>query len=170
MPPHILMTTSVLPRWPGDATPPFVLNLAEDLVQLGCRVTVLAPHSPGAARRERVNGVQIERYPYLWPHRLQSLCYQSGTLVRLRGNRLRALQLPGLALAQTWAPRRAIHRLQPDLLHSHSLLPQGLISETVRPPGLPHVSTSHGSDVFGLKADGWMGRAHRASRAKAPPD
>jgi len=47
----ILCLTSNFPRWQGDSTTPFVLNLARELQKLGWQVDVLAPHAPGCARK-----------------------------------------------------------------------------------------------------------------------
>lgn len=81
---RILVVTSNFPRWQGDSTTPFVLHLAQDLQNLGWHVDVLAPHSPGSARREVIEGVTAERFRYLWPTRLQTVCYQGGALINLR--------------------------------------------------------------------------------------
>jgi hypothetical protein len=80
----VLVTTSVFPRWPGDATPPFIYNLCRDLVDAGCRITVLAPHSPGARFAEVWDGIRIVRFPYFWPLMYQSLFYEGGMIVRFR--------------------------------------------------------------------------------------
>lgn len=145
---RLLVTTSVLPRWEGDATPPFVLNLCRDLADAGCRITLLAPHSKGAKFHEEVNGLTIRRYPYLWPLRYQTICYEGGMLVRGRGHALRKLQIPALALAQYIATMRALQAAPYSLLHAHSLLPQGWIAGIAAQSRLPLVISSHGADVF----------------------
>ena len=78
---RILCLTSNFPRWEGDSTTPFVLHLAQDLQALGWRVDVLAPHAPGAAVRETLGGVRVERFRYLWPERLETVCYRGGALI-----------------------------------------------------------------------------------------
>lgn len=145
---RLLVTTSVLPRWRGDATPPFVLNLCRDLAEAGCRITLLAPHSPGAKFHEEVDGLTVRRYPYLWPLRFQTICYEGGMLVRGRGHALRKLQFPALALAQYAATSRALQAAPYALLHAHSLLPQGWIAGIAAQSRLPLVISSHGADVF----------------------
>ena len=144
------MTTTVYPRWPGDTTPPFIQNLCRDLQSAGCDITVLAPHSKGSARREKGSGIEIVRYPYLWPAALQTLCYEGGMNVRLREHPLRLLQLPFLALAQLRIIRSLLR--QPfDLIHAHSLLPQGWLAALANSGRLPLVTSSHGADVYQLK-------------------
>lgn len=149
---RILCLTSNYPRWEGDSTTPFVLHLAQDLIRLGWEVDVLAPHAPGARRREVLRGVPVERFRYLWPERAQTVCYRGGALVNLRKNPLNKLKLPALVGAElVAAARRALVRPY-DLVHSHWILPQGFVGAAVaRLKPLPHVVTVHGGDVFGLR-------------------
>jgi len=125
--------------------------LAEDLQKLQWRVTVLAPHAPGAATEETLEGVAIKRFRYLWPESQQTVCYQGGALINLRKNRKNLLKLPPLVLAELCATIRLLRRGKFDLLHSHWLLPQGFVGAiAARLTGTPHVITIHGSDVFAL--------------------
>lgn len=149
---RILCVTSNFPRWPGDSTTPFVLHLAQDLQALGWEVDVLAPHAPEAARSETIDGVQVERFQYLWPERQQTVCYQGGALINLRKNALNKLKLPALVVAETAAIVHRLRRRRYDLLHSHWILPQGFTGMLARrAASLPHVLTVHGGDIFGLR-------------------
>jgi glycosyltransferase involved in cell wall biosynthesis len=148
---RILLTTSNFPRWTGDSTTPFVLNLAQDLQSLGWWVDVLAPHGPGAALAECLDGVSVERFRYAWPERHQTVCYQGGALVNLRKNRANVAKLPPLVLAEWAAIARRLTSRRYDLLHSHWALPQGFTGTlAAKPLRVPHVVTVHGSDVFAL--------------------
>ena len=156
------MLTSVFPRWTGDATPPFVRNQAEALVVAGWRVTVLAPHSKGARFRETVNGVRVIRFPYAFPWGVQKLCYEGGMLINLRTRPWTRFLLYHFLTAQIIATGWLLLRLRPQMLHTHSLLPQGFTGALLSGvAGIPHVTTSHGNDVFGLRPDGLMGRLKR---------
>lgn len=149
---RILCVTSNFPRWPGDSTTPFVLHLAQDLQQLGWRVDVLAPHAVGAAVRETIGGVRVERFRYLWPSSLETVCYHGGALINLRRSRSNHLKLPALVASECL---NLAHRLiggKYDLLHSHWILPQGFNGIlTAGLLGIPHVTTVHGGDIFGLR-------------------
>ncbi len=150
--PRILCITSNLPRWQGDSTTPFVLHLAQDLSALGWQVDLLAPHAPGAQTRERLGGVPVERFRYLWPDSAQTICYQGGALINLRRDPLNRLKLPALVGMEVMAVARRVLTRPYDLIHSHWILPQGFAGEiaaTLR--GRPHVVTVHGGDLFGLK-------------------
>lgn len=158
---RVLLTSSNFPRWDGDSTTPFILHLAQDLQALGWRIDVLAPHAPGAALREEIGGVSVERFRYCWPDRLQSVCYQGGALINLRKNRVIFAKLPLLVYAEWAAVTRKLATGRYDLLNSHWILPQGFTGVlAAKPFGVPHVITAHGGDVFALR-----GRA--LTRAKA---
>lgn len=148
---RVLMLTSNFPRWAGDSTTPFVLHLAQDLQELGWGVDVLAPHAPGAALRETIGGVQVERFRYLWPERAQTVCYQGGALVNLRRNPWNHAKLPPLLAAELFAAVRRLRARRYDILHSHWILPQGFVGAlAAKASGTPHVATVHGSDAFAL--------------------
>ncbi|AGA88894.1 glycosyltransferase [Thioflavicoccus mobilis 8321] len=149
---RILCVTSSFPRWAGDSTTPFVLHLAQDLQSLGWQVDVLAPHAAGAALSETLAGLGVERFRYLWPSSLETVCYQGGALVNLRKRKGNALKLPALVAAEWLAVLWRLAARRYDLLHSHWILPQGLVGAlSARPLRVPHVITVHGGDVFALR-------------------
>ncbi len=151
--PALLMLTSNLPRWAGDSTTPFVLHLAQDLLELGWTVDVLAPHAAGAATDEDMGGVRVHRFRYARDPERQRVGYGGGALLNIRRSRRAALQVPTLVLAETAATRRLLHRSRYDVLQSHWLLPQGAVAGVATlGTGVPHVATVHGSDVLGLDA------------------
>ncbi|PXF54491.1 MAG: glycosyltransferase family 4 protein [Deltaproteobacteria bacterium] len=149
---RILCVTSNFPRWAGDSTTPFVLNLAVDLQELGWQVTVLVPHAQGTALREILEGVKVERFRYLWPSKLETVCYQGGALINLRKHRADYVKLPALVASEFCSIVRRLIGKEYDLLHSHWILPQGFTGTLAsRLFGVPHVTTVHGGDVFGLQ-------------------
>ena len=76
----ILVTTSTFPRWADDiGSARFVFDLSLQMAQHH-QVIVLAPHAPGAAYHETLNGLDVWRFPYFRPHRLQALCNGGGIL------------------------------------------------------------------------------------------
>ena len=149
--PAILMTASTLPRWAGDTEPEFILQLANALADR-YRVTVLAPHYPGAERDEEIGGVTIHRYRYA-PESWQSLAYSGGMLHRLREKPLRWLLVPGFLLGQLLAILRLQRKARFDLIHAHWIVPQGLVVAALKTLGLyrgPFILSSHGGDLFSL--------------------
>ncbi len=151
--PRVLCVTSNFPRWLGDGTTSFVLNLAQDLQALGWQVDVLAPHAPGVAREEQFEGIAVRRFQYLWPESLQTLCYQGGALINLRLDRRLWLQVPPLVAAETVAIGRQLRRQHYDLIHAHWILPQGFAAMVpARLARVPYVVTAHGGDILGLQS------------------
>lgn len=149
---RILLVTSSFPRWEGDSTTPFVLHLAQDLQALGWTIEVLAPHAPGARRRETLSGVIVRRFRYLFPEAQQTVCYQGGALINLRKNRANLFKLPVLVICEWLNVVSLIAGHKFDLVHSHWVLPQGFVGVlATRLFSIPHVITVHGGDVFGLQ-------------------
>jgi phosphatidyl-myo-inositol dimannoside synthase len=155
--PRVLMLTSTLPRWEGDSEPRFVLDLAKHLSE-HFDIELLAPHTPGAARSEMLEGVRVTRFRY-WIPRWQSVAYEGGISWRLQENSARVLQLPFFLSSLAWYTIRRL-RQEPrvDLIHAHWLIPQGLVAVVVRRLAgrhIPLVTTSHGGDLFGLRGRLW---------------
>jgi glycosyltransferase involved in cell wall biosynthesis len=149
--PELLVTTSTLPRFEGDSTPRFVLDLA-----LGLRdhfdITILAPASPGTALEENIQGIRILRYRYAPLRSLEKLASSGGMLPLLKSNPAWWLLVPLFLIGLFRATRRLIRNGDFVCVHCHWLVPQGivqaLVSGRARTP--PFVITCHGSDVFGL--------------------
>ncbi len=123
-------------------------------------VTVLAPHSPGAAMDESEGEVQVHRFPYFLPRRLQRLALGQGMRDNLRASWLARLQVPPYILAQAFATRREIRQSAIDLVFAHWIVPQGLTAAWAvggrrKTPLAVHV---HGGDAYLLK-ELPMGRA-----------
>jgi phosphatidylinositol alpha-1,6-mannosyltransferase len=119
---RVLFVTTTYPLTQGDAIPSFVADLARCLVRdHPIEITVLAPHHPGAALHESIDGVRIERFMYtLDPHR-QCLAYGHGIPDNLRRNPRAKWQAPGLLFSMLRAVRR--HLPTTDLIHAHWIEP-----------------------------------------------
>lgn len=160
----VLLVTSNFPRWAGDSVTPFVLHLAQNLQEIGWRVDVLAPHAAGAAVDERIEGVRVSRFRYLWPAAQETVCYGGGALVNLRQNRSNVAKLPPLVAAEWFATARRARKGY-DVVNSHWILPQGFVAGFL-PGHVPNVVTAHGGDVFGLQG-GLLARAKRVALRRA---
>jgi glycosyltransferase involved in cell wall biosynthesis len=146
----VLFLTSNYPRWTGDTTTPFVHDLAVDLGARGWPVTVLAPHAPGARRRETIDGVEVHRFRYALPESAQTVCYGGGALVNIGGSPRTLAKVPLLVGAEWLAAARLLGR-HFGVVHAHWVLPQGFVAATVPARGARRVVTAHGGDVFGLR-------------------
>jgi glycosyltransferase involved in cell wall biosynthesis len=146
--PRILVLSSTYPRWADDAAvPPFVHALTRRLAG-AFEMHVLAPHAPGAAVEEVLDGVRVHRFRYL-PERWQTLAYGGGMLPGLRRRPWRAAGLPALLTAEYLAARRLLADRSFGLVHAHWAIPHGLIGTGLKGDHAL-LCTSHGSDLFGL--------------------
>lgn len=148
----VLFVTSNFPRWSGDSTTPFVLHLAQDLQELDWRVDVIAPHAPGAATTEQLDGVNVRRFRYLWPAAQQTVCYGGGALVNLRKRRSNLVKLPMLITSELASISRHLASRRYSVLHAHWILPQGFVAGLAPTWGAARVLTVHGGDIFGLQS------------------
>jgi hypothetical protein len=163
---RVLVSTSTYPHRLADGLPRFVNDLAQAMTEF-TDVTVLAPHSPGSATDEREGDVQVHRFPYFFPRRLQRLALGQGMRDNLRASWLARLQVPPYVLAQAFAIRREIRQSAIDLVFAHWIVPQGLtaawaVGARRKVPLAVHV---HGGDAYLLKelplrivTPRWMGR------------
>ncbi|HZR13224.1 MAG TPA: glycosyltransferase [Acidimicrobiia bacterium] len=147
--PRVLVLSTTFPARPDDATPRFVLELAEAMSD-EYEFTVLAPRVAGSTPRARIGRVDVVRFPY-FPRRWEGVA-DGATLPNVQAQPWRALELPSLmSLFMTHAWRLA-RRLQPDLVHAHWLLPCGVFGAVLRERfGTPLVVTAHGVDMHALR-------------------
>lgn len=150
--PTLLVLTSTYPRWDRDPEPGFVHELSRRLTNQ-FRVIALCPHAPGAQAHETMNGVEVFRYRYA-PRRLETLVNDGGIVTNLKRARWKYFLVPGFILAQMFAAWQLIRRERVDVIHSHWLIPQGLVASILQGlPGcnIPFTVTSHGADLYALK-------------------
>lgn len=145
----VLVTASTFPRWKNDNIPGFVKDQIEFLFKNypNLEIHVLAPHSAGAKKYEEVNGVFIHRFQYFWPSSLQKVVYPA-IAPNINANRWLVLQIPFLFFCEVITIYRLLLKLRPSFLYSHWFIPQGICGGIVALlTGVPHVFTSHSSDV-----------------------
>jgi len=148
---RVLVVTSSFPRFPGDPSGVFILSLCKELKKLGVQIVIVAPHDYGCKRHDILEGVEIFRFPYFYPLRLQKLCYGSGILKNMKESSLVFVQPPFFILAELFYAFRIARKRKVDLVHAHWSVPQGFTGLLLRKlHGMPLVTTLHGSDVHGL--------------------
>ncbi len=166
--PRLLIITTTFPRWPDDPGPaPFVFHHARALLE-HFQVRVLAPHFPGAAQEEDMEGVSVRRFRYAVPERLELLSDGAGIRNNMH-NSIAALAAVPALLASELAAIRSELRRGFDFVNSHWLVPSGLLAALSAPPFVPHVITVHAAD-YDLLARMPGGRAmvrYMARRARA---
>lgn len=148
----LLVLASTYPRWYGDYEPGFVHELSKRLTK-SFDVVVLCPHAPDAREVEIFDGVYIKRYRYA-PAGLETLVNSGGIVTNLKEYPWKWLLIPSFILMQMLWTWRIIKKEQPDVIHAHWLLPQGLVVALLKliyKQTPPFVVTSHGADLFSLK-------------------
>ncbi len=146
------MTTSTLPRFAGDVTPPFVHELSRRLTS-DFEVHLLAPYSDGSKKYEEVDGVHIHRYKFFPGKKLFT---DGAILPNLKRNKLLYLQVPLFFLFGLRALHKITRRLNIDMIHAHWIIPQGLVAaiyKTLFNRKINIVMTSHGGDILGLQSN-----------------
>jgi len=148
----VLVLTTTFPRWKDDITPAFVYELSKRLQEKRLDISVLAPYHTGAKRFETMDGMKIYRFPYFFPTKYQRLVYEGGILPNLKRSHLAKVQIPLLFLSELYYAFKIIRKEKIDLIHSHWIVPSGLIGAICRKLfRMKHITTAHAGDVFTIK-------------------
>jgi L-malate glycosyltransferase len=144
----IAILTSSFPYREGDFHGKFIYYQAHGQVERGNEVYVICPHLPGLKFHEEIDGIIVNRFPYFYPYRLQRLSTESGMYFSLVHSLLAWIQLPLFFLAEWYTTDRIICRYNIDIVHSHWIVPQGLVGMVCKKiRHKPHVVSSHVADA-----------------------
>ena len=146
-----LVLTSTFPRWKDDTTPGFVYELSSRLAEKGTKIIVMAPHAVGALRQENLGHVDVHRFRYFYPYKFQKLAYGAGIIPNFKKSFAAKLNVPFFLLSEYFSARRLIKQENPDFIHAHWLIPQGIIGAMLKNRKTKLIVTVHGSDLFPLK-------------------
>ncbi|MCK4492400.1 MAG: glycosyltransferase, partial [Candidatus Altiarchaeales archaeon] len=75
---RVCILTTSFPRYEGDLSGQFVYALSRNLVERGVDVSVVAPHDYETRGYEVMGGVEVYRFRYMFPRRLQKIAYHGG--------------------------------------------------------------------------------------------
>jgi len=145
----ILIAASTYPRHSNDTLPTFIHDLAFHLLKQmpDSEIHVLAPHHQHARFHEKFGPIHVHRFPYFLPLSWQRLAYPA-ILPNLKSSPWLWLQVPCLLTAELLALAWITWRVKPQFIYSHWFMPQGLNCGIISLfTGIPHVFTSHSSDV-----------------------
>jgi len=146
-----LVLASTFPRWKGDTTPSFVYELSRRLADKGRKIAALAPHSGKSAKYEKIDSIEIHRFQYFIPANLQKVAYGAGIIPNVKSSPLAMLQVPFFLLSEYIKASSLIRKYNPNIIHAHWLLPQGVIAAMLKKKDTKLIITIHGSDLFPLK-------------------
>src|SRR5262245_24126677 len=144
----VLMVTSSYPKFPGDATAPFIESIARGLAARGHGVDVVLPHHP-ELRRAADEPVRFFPYRYAPSDAWCRWGYAQSLEAHVRVRRALYLLLPLVALALRSLIAERLRSERYDVVHVHWVVPNAvLVADVARAHGLPLVVSLHGSDVF----------------------
>ncbi len=92
------MLTTSFPGHKDDIRSPFLLELCRALSDEGIAIDVVSPWYIGTKKEERICNVNIHRFSYFWPKRMQVLTQGGGIPSALKRSFLAKIQLPFLFL------------------------------------------------------------------------
>jgi L-malate glycosyltransferase len=144
----ILTITSSYPKNQSSHEGIFIRDLVTAVADSGITSIVLAPHFPRGLLNESSGKVSIHRFRYFFPTGYERLAYGSGLVFALRQSPISFFQIFPFVLVQFFSTSHLLVRKKPDLIHTHWLLPQGLIGAILSAIfKIPHVTTIHGTDL-----------------------
>lgn len=164
----VLSLTSSYPRFPGDATAPFIESITTHVAALGHEIHVVLPEQREWNRRVTEDGVHFHVYRYSPRRSWTPWGYSQSLEAGVKLHR----SLYALAPIVFYSARRtclALARTERfDIVHAHWLVPNGLIAAGVsKRLRLPLVVSLHGSDISVAERSTWMGALARRCFASA---
>jgi glycosyltransferase involved in cell wall biosynthesis len=158
---RVLFVTHNFPRATDDAAGGFLLDLARAVREAGVPVDVIAPHAPGLADQEFIDGIPVARVRYA-DEEHETLAYTGTMAEQVRGSLRGKRTLIGLMSAMRRAVGDRLLCGDISLVHAHWWFPAALaVRGIAHRHRVPLVVTAHGSDA--RMATGLM--AHLASHA-----
>lgn len=158
---RVLVLATTFPRWENDQEPRFVFDLSKHLAKK-VSLWVLAPHAPGAKMEEELEGIRIVRFPYFFPTRLETLCYEGGILPKLKSRWSARIQLPFFLAAQFFYIWKTMRQHKINFIHCHWIIPQGFFAALYNAfYRIPFLLTAHGGDVYAFKNNSLIQRCSK---------
>ena len=146
-----LVMASTFPRRKNDTTPGFVYELSKRLMSRERAIVVLAPHAANAKKHESFDGLDTYRFQYFIPSDMQKIAYGAGIIPNVKSNPIALFQVPFFLLSEYIKTSSLIRKYNPDVIHAHWLIPQGIIASMLKKKNTKLIVTIHGSDLFPLK-------------------
>jgi len=148
----VLVMASTFPRWKDDTIPPFVYELSKRLTD-EFDISVLTPAYPNATDFEVMENMKVHRFHYFFK-KYEKLAGSGGILPTIKKNKWFYFQVPFFLLGEFIALRKLIKETNPDIIHAHWILPQGMIAYLnykISRKKTEYVVTTWGADMFVFK-------------------
>ena len=121
---RILLVTQTFPKYPGDATAPFMGAIARALAARGHAVDIVLPHHPGL-RYPAGDGIRFFPYRYSPTDRVSPWGYGESLGRSTRMSPAVLGLLPAIAVSLRRAIGQRLAAGSYEVVHAHWLLPNG---------------------------------------------
>ncbi len=145
---RLLMLTHNYPRFRGDFAGVFIALLAKRLLEFDIQPIILAPHDPGAAEFEEIDGIRIYRFRYAAKDEEETIAYRGNMHKLVLGSVSGIFKFKQFLDRFREAAFTVIEKEQIEVVAGHWLIPSGLVMRTImRKRNLPMIMSSHGTDI-----------------------
>ena len=145
---NLLVLTHNYPRYEGDFAGVFIALLLKHLTAHGIQPIVLAPHDPGAAEHEIINGISVYRFRYAVHDSDETIAYRGSMHKLVLGSVTGIFKFKQFLDRFRTAAFDIIAKEHIDIVAGHWLVPAGIVMKTIaKKTGLPMVLSSHGTDI-----------------------
>jgi glycosyltransferase involved in cell wall biosynthesis len=123
----VCILTSSFPRYEGDPVSPFLYELCKHLVKIGHEIHVVAPHYLGAPKFEKMKDINVHRFVYFRPKKLQILAYGNRMPSNIAESKLAKLLIPFYIASLLKKTFTVIKRFRIDVVVAFWAIPQGIV-------------------------------------------
>ena len=123
------MLTTIYPRFKNDTRGLMVYEFCKNLAKENFNVKVIVPADPETKFEHFTKNVEVKRFYYFFPRKLQRLTYRYGVPTNLRKSLLAKLQVPFFAIAFLFKTLKEVKDC--DVMHAQWTEP-GLIALAVK--------------------------------------
>lgn len=153
----VLHITGAYPVSESDSHGIIIAQLCESITEEGVTTFVLAPRQNARDLQETRNNITIYRYGYMPMQRLEMLPGTSGSFSALQHSFIAWINLPFFLFFEFVYAFRCIRREGIDIIHSHWIIPHGIIGALLSALcSKPHISSIHGSDAYIIQKTGFL--------------
>lgn len=144
----VLLLTSSFPSSIDIVNKSFMTDLAESLSKKSIEIFVVCPHQPDLPLYEEHKKIKIFRFPYWFTKSEQKMGVKGGIVASIYQSPVAVIQLIPFCICEFIIAWKIIKKEKIDIIHSHWIIPQGLIGAIIRLIiGTPHITSIHGTDI-----------------------
>ncbi|WP_181391675.1 glycosyltransferase family 4 protein [Methanospirillum lacunae] len=143
------MITSAYPSNITQSHGIIIASLANALSQKGIEICILAPKTTSKTPDTLNENVKVFRFNYFFRRKMQILSEGPGLYFQFQSYLLAKIQIPFFLFFELIFLILIIKKENPDLIHTHWIIPHGIIGAIVHKfLGIPHLISIHGTDAY----------------------